>query len=246
MQVLSFEHNAALALSDPRIAKIVARIIHCLREVPVPYWPGKSEKQANKSILQPMLNAFIEQEFLAIGAGKELRITGDVDDSGGMRLDFFWEVDGKLVAVEVQFGNVGRVYSDFIKFQHLYTDGEPGRLALGISISLTNNTAQLTDSGISTHENSIRRINDFRNSIFRANPLPLLCLGLNHENSTLIDLSSSKYPGARIFEGAGAKALMHQTVAQLRSGMPVEEVGCSTMVQTSLKSFSHLSQNALF
>jgi hypothetical protein len=243
MQVSRFDHNTDIALADGRVSALVSNITRVLQATPVPFWPNKSEKQTTKCILQPVLNAHISQELIALGAGEELKVTGDSDSQDGMRVDFYWPIDDKLVAVEVQFGNVGRVYGDLWKFLHLEASGQ---LALAISVSLTDATAQLTDSGISTHENTVKRICEVQRSTFSRIPVPLLCLGLSHEGTDLLDFSRSQFEGPRVLEGTGAKANIHHAVRQLREGTVLEDVGPLAVARERSKASVPAQQAGLF
>lgn len=209
-------------LRDERVSECVTSVIGALEATPVPYWRGKSEKQASKSVLQPILNAYIEEELLAYGWEREYRVTGHEDGGSGMRVDFSKNVGGRLVVVEVQFGNVGRFFGDLAKFLHLQSEG---RLALAVHVALTDETALQTDSGIATFETTVRRIAEFRGSILKDIPVPMLALGLSHHGAHIVDFSKSQFPHPRVLQGEGAKAAITHAVTGLRSGLAIEQVG---------------------
>ncbi|WP_187631001.1 hypothetical protein [Paraburkholderia sp. UCT31] len=221
MNVSSFSNRADTALRNRTIRREVRGLIEALESVSTTLWPGKSEKQAGKCILQPMLNCWIEQELVERGWTKEVAVTG-VSETDGMRVDFCRKIGKRVILLEVQLGNVGRLYADFAKFQHAQMKGN---LALAITVSLTAATAKLTDSGLSTHENTLTRVAEFNDTIFEAIPVPLLCLGLSHDPSNVVDLSKSRFPHPKILSGKGAKAEIASAVEKLRRGVPVEWVG---------------------
>jgi hypothetical protein len=233
MQVVQFAHNIDIANLDPELSVIVKDALDALSVVPTPFWLGKSEKQQSKCILQPVVNAYIERELTARGWGGELRVTGADDSVLGMRIDFHRWINGQLVAMEVQLGNVGRVYGDFFKFLHLKSQG---RLALAISVSFTDATARLTDSGLSTHENTVTRITEVKDTVLRAIPVPIVCFGIDHRGSTMIDFSASRFPTPKVLSGPDAKSNIQYSVDRLRAGVAIEDVGPPDVHSAALRS----------
>jgi hypothetical protein len=242
MKVFRFDHNTERALDDASVRASVASLVTVLEKTPVPYWKGKSEKQASKSILQPVLNAYIEQELVEAGWEREYRVTGAEDGTGGMRIDFCRQVRDQLVAVEVQFGNVGRYYGDMYKFLHLQSKG---RLALAIHVALTDETASLTDSGIATYETSRRRIEEVADTILRDIPVPILCLGLSHQDSKLVDFAQSRFQSPKLLQGDGAKASIAHAVGELRSGVPIEFIAPPGVIRAPLRARTAAAQAEL-
>lgn len=243
MKVLRFDHNTQQALQTEEVHSAVSNLISVLEKTPVPLWSeGKSEKQEFKSILQPVLNAFIEQELVENGWGREYRVTG-YDEAGGMRVDFCRDFGDKLCVVEVQFGNVGRFYGDMWKFLHLQAQG---RLALAVHVALTDETAAFTDSGIATHETSVRRLQEVADSALTAIPVPIICLGLSHQGAELVDFAQSRFKHAKILQGKGAKSSISHAVAQLRRGLPIEEVGPPNIIREQLRRTATSAQGVLF
>lgn len=241
MKVTRFDHLTADALLNTEVLEALNRLVRILESTPVPYWKGKSEKQAKKSILQPILNIHIEQDLLDAGWEREVRVTGNGDGNKGMCVDFARNVGDQLIVVEVQFGNVGRVYSDFHKFEHLQVEG---RLALAILVTLTDETAALTDSGITTFETVCRRVDEVRNTIFKAIPIPMVCLGLSHKDTKLVDVALSKFEKAKVLAGAGAKDAIAFAVAALRAGIPIQDVGPPGVIRKQLRSNASQGQLA--
>lgn len=240
MQVIRFDHHTERALRDEQVAACAASVLDALAATPVPYWRGKSEKQAAKSVLQPVLNAYIEQELWDRGWEREWRATGACDGANGMRVDFCRQVGGgQVVAVEVQLGNVGRFYSDIFKFLHLQAQG---RLALAIHVSLTDETANLTDSGLSTHETTLRRVAEVSDTVFEKIPVPLMCLGLTHDGSPIVDFAKSLFPHPRVLQGDGAKTSISHAVAQLRRGVPIEQVSPPSVIRPALRAVADVRQ----
>lgn len=242
MKILRFDHNTERALSNDTVRASVASLISALQSTPVPFWRGKSEKQQSKSILQPVLNAYIEQELLERGWDRECKVTGDADGATGMRIDFCQHSDDGLTAVEVQFGNVGRYYGDMYKFLHLQAEGQ---LALAIHVALTDETARLTDSGIATYETSVRRIQEVAGTILRYIPVPLICLGLSHQCSELVDFAQSRFSNPKVLQGDGAKASISHAVAELRRGIPIEQVAPPGVIRSPLRATIEPSQAML-
>ncbi|WP_434716287.1 BglII/BstYI family type II restriction endonuclease [Paraburkholderia sp. A3RO-2L] len=242
MQVFRFDHNTERALQDESVRNSVSSLLTALARTPVPFWRGKSEKQGSKSILQPVLNAYIEQELVEDGWEREYKVTGDEDGPSGMRIDFCRFTENRLIAVEVQFGNVGRYYGDEHKFLHLQA---AGRLAIAVHVVLTDETARLTDSGISTYETSVRRIQEVAHTIYRYIPVPLICLGLSHEGSELVDFSKSRFPNPKILQGEGAKASISHAVSELRRGVALEMVAPPAVIRAPLRTWAPAAQAEL-
>jgi len=242
MKLSRFDHRTEAILLNPEVSTALSHLTTILESTPVPYWLGKSQKQATKSVLQPVLNTFIEQELLAAGWEREVRVTGGSDGMHGMCVDFARQIGNRLMVVEVQFGNVGRTYSDFHKFEHLQMEG---RLPVAILVTLRHDTAVLTDSGIATFETSVRRIEEVKNTIFKAIPVPLVCLGLSHQDAPLVDFSRSRFADAKVLSGTGAKADIAHAVSALRSGTPIEDVGPRVVIDTARKPTSQQGQLSL-
>ncbi|KWA83759.1 hypothetical protein WL29_20560 [Burkholderia ubonensis] len=242
MKVVRFDHNTEHALETEFVHSSVANLISVLKNTPVPYREEKSENQKSKSILQPVLNAFIEQELVEHGWDREYRVTGDVE-TGGMRVDFCRRSDDKLCVVEVQFGNVGRFYGDMWKFLHLQAQG---RLALAVHVALTDETAAFTDSGISTYETSVRRVLEVADTTLKAIPVPIICLGLSHQGAELVDFAQTRFKNTKMLQGEGAKAKIHHAVAQLRRGVPLDQVGPPNGIREQIRRAAASVQAALF
>jgi hypothetical protein len=241
MKVLRFDHNTERALEDATVRECVAGLVAALEKSPVPFWRGKSEKQASKSILQPVLNAFIKQELVDAGWDWEYRMTGADDGAGGMRVDFCKHVGTRLIAVEVELGNGASLFRDLVKFQHLQC---LGRLALAIYVDLTDETARLTDSGLTTHEMVVRRIHgDFAETA--AKGIPILCLGLSHQNSVLVDFAQSRFPNPKVLQGDGAQASIAHAVGELRRGVPIELIAPPGVIRAPLRSRTSAAQAEL-
>ncbi len=243
MKVFRFDHNTERALQTDEVRESVASLVSALEATPVPFWHGKSEKQTSKSILQPVLNAYIEQELVERGWVREYKVTGDDDGPTGMRIDFGQHSDGRLTAVEVQFGNVGRYYADMYKFFHLQA---AGRLALAINVVLTDETARMTDSGIATYETSVLRIKEIAGTTLRCIPVPIVCLGLSQQGTELVDFAQSRFSNPKIFQGEGAKASIAHAVAELRRGVPIEDVAPPHIIRAPLRTVAAPAQAMLF
>lgn len=221
MQVQSVHHSAAEALAHPQILALAHEVEAVLRGLPVPIWEGKSEKQVGLSILQPMLNALVYESLVPRGWAAEVALTHD-GGSAAMTVDFVQWVDGRLVALEVQFGNAARLHSDFMKFIYLRDEA---RLALAMTVTFERQTATLADSGVANFGQVTRGLETFARSL-RA--LPMVCLGISHHNSALADFSKSQFPSPTILSGVGAKTRIHTAARALLAGTPIEQIGADS------------------
>jgi hypothetical protein len=154
-----YESNAAAALVDSEIVKMWEELCFALEQAPVPVYPEKSSKQKkqNLSLVQPMLNALIEQWMLGFGwetQGDIRTLTRGLETEAGT-VDFFHRLpDGRYIAVEVQFANGGRLERDYYKLKQLH---KHGLLALGIAVYLDKKTGKTADSGLAEYETAVAR-----------------------------------------------------------------------------------------
>jgi hypothetical protein len=241
MKVLRHDHNTERALEDGAVRASVESLLAVLEKAPVPYLKGKSEKQPEKCILQRVLNVYFEQELRESGWESQFRVTEAKNGASGMRSDFCKQVGDRLIAVEVELGNGASFFRNLIRFQHLNAQG---RLALAISVELTAESARLTDSGLTSHEMDVQKLEVFRET--SAKGIPILCLGLSHQNSVHIDFARSQFPNPKVFQGKGAMAAIGQVVEALRSGVSIKDVAPPSFNRAPLRAATAPAQGMLF
>lgn len=202
--------------------KALDEIIALIQRCPIPIWPEKSPNQPGKHLLQSVLNFCLAQEILSLGWRAEVDVTKNADGSGHV-VDFLRPLStGKLLVVEVQFGNNARIQCDFEKMHHLECKG---LLQLGIIITLTSKLAKITDSGIASFELAVKTVKQYRDTTFTRIKTPVLIIGLaSREAADWIDLSKSKVPDVKSLRGKGNNNKHKLVASQIMSGVAVGEI----------------------
>lgn len=211
MPVLKLEtycSNALDALSDSVISAKYQEVLAVLQEAKTPIFREKSSYQKNLDLVHPVLNAVLDKWFSGLGWERQAmvaKLSGDDSDSGS--IDFVHKLaDGRYIALEIQFGNGGRLERDFFKFQALH---QPGRLALSVIAYFTRDTACTADSGLAMFETAVRRKK-------MHGDLPLCIIGVSRDDTPETDLA--QIPGIvfpSVLGGSGTdKAPLIDVVAE--------------------------------
>lgn len=190
-------------------------------EAPVFEWPGKSKKNPRLCVVQQVMNTYFERLFVTEHEWEFHPLATRIPDSkltADFRKKFVGPSDEELVIqVEVQFGNMGKWYSDIFKFQSAYSDKYAH---VGLSIVPMHEMAKLIDSNVAYFERARRELPSAELSI----TLPILLLGLEYENAETIDLSRSHFDELDDVKGKGGHENQRRIVHAYLSDTPIEEV----------------------
>jgi len=188
---------------------------------PVPVYAGKSFKQKSIDLVHPLLNAMHSYWYTALGWDSEVKLRDIVGVNQGLgeRLDFARKLPNeKWLAIEVQFGNGGRLEKDFSKMRELHTRG---LLELGILVYFTQETADTADSGLASFEKVLQYKHLFED-------LPVLVVGLSRKNTPVLDLAQLRQiPFPQVMGGKGGKDAkkLHKFLAyQIAHGVAVSSI----------------------
>lgn len=209
MQSQVYYSNAEQALALPEIANRLAELRSVLDELPVPVYVGKSARQAGLDLVHPMLNALIEHWMVTLDWDTQSQVNhltgGREEDTGSF--DFSHKLpDGRYIALEIQFGNGGRIERDFYKLEQLHGQG---LLALGVIVYLNRATGKTADSGLAEYEVAVSRKGLHKD-------MPLCILGLSRTGTPEVDLSvipDIVFPSVMGGSGKGTEPL-HLYIAQ--------------------------------
>lgn len=179
-----------------------------MQEAKTPVFKEKSSYQKNLDLVHPVLNAVLDKWFSGLGWERQAQVaklSGDESDNGS--IDFVHRLtDGRYIALEIQFGNGGRLERDFSKFQALH---QPGLLALSVIAYFTRDTAGTADSGLAMFETAVRRKK-------MHGDLPLCIIGVSRDDTPETDLA--QIPGIvfpSVLGGSGTeKAPLIDVVAE--------------------------------
>ena len=195
MQVHEAHYEVEELLNNPSNRAVVDEIIAVLKDLPVPFYEGKSFLQKKLCIVHPLLNTCSEKWFELLGWQLQAKLSkiADIPDNGSF--DFLLETSpGLFVAVEMQLGNGGRSPRDREKLEQLH---HAGKLQFAVVISFTRETANHADSGLAMHETLCRHAEQNRFKI------PTVLLGLDARESEIFDVA--KIPGLTFATSLGGK-----------------------------------------
>lgn len=174
-------HHAQQALENPEIQTRLNQLFEVVDDWVVPSYPGKSTRQDKIDLVHPILNAMAELWLTTVDwevQGALDRLTDGKEREKGT-VDFFCKLsDGRYIAVEVQFGNGGRVERDFSKLTKLHRHG---LLALGVLMYFDRKTAVTADSGLGVYETVCARKDELGTA-------PSVILGVSREDTPVVDL----------------------------------------------------------
>lgn len=162
-------------LSGPETAAVRDELLRVCRDCPVPVYPGKSQRQPNKDVVQQIMNTYFRLRFASCGWEVEPLATPD-DHEDALRGDFrkrFVLNDRKVITpqIEVEFGNVASSYRNYFKFQLSFSYGLAD---IGVLIVPSSELANRIDSGVANYEKAMREIPQAKLSV----TVPILVIGL--------------------------------------------------------------------
>ena len=207
--------------------ELLEEVSNIVQKAPIFIWPNKSsasQKVEKHCILQSMNNAWFQAEFRARGWLDEFPSQPTTSaEYPGYRVDFATPIANKWAMVEVEFGNRARLDSDFRKMHDAYNWG---RLHVGIIITPCIEMANLSTGGSATYNQAYHDVHRCHPDTI---PYPLQLIGLEYKNATLIDMSKSGFPSADYLSGMKVKPPLYHAIAQIRAGVPVEEIRMPNM-----------------
>lgn len=145
------------------------------KKCPVPIYPGKSQRQTSKDVVQQVMNTYFRIQFENNGWEKEPLATPD-ENADELRADFrkkfvISENQNVTLQIEVEFGNIASSYRNYFKFQLSFSYGLTD---LCVLIVPSNELANRIDSGVSNYEKCIREIEQAKMSV----TVPTIVIGL--------------------------------------------------------------------
>jgi len=194
-------------------------ITSVIQELPLFIYPGKSASNPNLDVSQQMLNTFFDRKF-AVEHGWEYHPPAtDIEDSN-LAADFYKEFGELKIQSEVQFGNIGRWYSDVFKFQAAYSTE---RINFALSIVPKHELAVRIDSNLVNFERTVRELPAAKLSI----TLPILLIGLYPDDDTeIINLTQCDFDtrGQITANTTVAKTNRYRIVNSILAGTPLGEI----------------------
>lgn len=188
MNVRTFSYRfAEEILQHPRYALVYDELLRVCRECPLPVYPGKSQNQPNKDVVQQVMNSFFFKRFESLSWETEPAATpGENEDElrSDFRKTFVDPETGEVlltVQIEVEFGNVASSYRNYFKFQLSYSYSLADICVL---IVPSQHLSVRIDSGVSNFEKTCREIPSAKLSI----TVPTLVIGLFDDGVTAWDL----------------------------------------------------------
>lgn len=162
-------------LSASGYCDIKQEILDICCDCPIPVYPGKSKRQANKDVVQQIMNTYFRLQFVSHGWEAEPLATPN-DHEDALRADFrktfaFKDKASLTAQIEVEFGNVASSYRNYFKFQLSFSCGAAD---ICILIVPSYNLAGRIDSGVANFEKAVREIPQAKLSI----TVPIYVIGL--------------------------------------------------------------------
>lgn len=162
-------------LSAPGYCDIKNELLNICYGCPIPIYPGKSDKQPQKDVVQQIMNTYFRLQFDAYGWEVEPLATPD-NYEDALRADFrktfyFRGREPITVQIEVEFGNVASSYRNYFKFQLSFAYGLTDMCVL---IVPSYDFANRIDSGVSNFEKAAREIPQAKLSV----TVPIYVIGL--------------------------------------------------------------------
>lgn len=164
-------------LQHPRYLPVYEEIIRVCRDCPLPVYEGKSKVQANKDVVQQVMNTYFRLRFVSLGWQPEpLAAPDNTEDAlrSDFRKSFIDEESGEVLVtlqIEVEFGNVASSYRNYFKFQLSFSYGLTDICVL---IVPSYRVANRIDTGVSNFEKILREIPAAKLSV----TVPVLVIGL--------------------------------------------------------------------
>lgn len=257
MKILTYQHNWHSNVSDS-VRVGVNHLIGVAERMPFPIWPEKSPKANDETItcprklkelrgycgLQSVMNTYFEQELMDHG----FKMQVDPRPGSSQKMDFLRpNVYGEQpTGYEMEFGYTARIESNLMKFSDSYLKGRMGSAVLVVP---TSSVARQLASGVATFENAVELLKFWSPELVRC---PVLVVGLDDENTKVIDFSESCIPTAQHLSGNSNKRVIWHAVESFRNGLPMSEIGLpGAALQRRLKTVTkrpalNLAQEAMF
>lgn len=225
---------------SPLSEQVLGTVESIVQALPYVVWPEKSEKLLNTSGmsarkerelqklegLQSLYNVWLSQELQEAGFEAECPVRDARYATDSQRVDFARMVeDDKRVMLEVEFGYTASIERNFFKLADAY---HHGRSAFGVMVLPTLALARTIASGVATYETAVERLSSFHPKTL---PVPLLLVGLDHQEARRLDLSESRLPDASCLSGNKGKAVLWHVASELRAGVCVQDIGLPTAIQ---------------
>ena len=210
--------DASLSNLDDEARTLFNEVCGVTNAMPASIWPEKSKRQKGKSVLQSVHNYDLKLELDA--RGWELEPYVYEQDRSVRRADFNKGVGAAKVVIEAEFGNASRTDSAQVKFQTAYLNNA---LKLAIMIVATNKMAKLTDSGLTTFEQTRAYFSGLHPAMVA---YPLVVIGLEFdESTTVLDWSKSQFSDAECLSGnSGCNNIVH-ALSEYKAGVVIDTIG---------------------
>jgi hypothetical protein len=192
-----------------------------LAEMPLSIYPGKSEKQKDKYVLQSVHNYHLK--YVLSEQGWNLEPFVDGTGLSSRRADFSAGAGRKKIVMEVELGNKARIDSALVKFQSAW---HAGILKLAILVVPVNRLAAITDSGLATFEPAVQYLEGLPKGMV---PFPLIVIGLDTDASTpVLDWSTTRVGSAKNLSGNNDKSVLAHAVSEYHAGVVFTEIALPT------------------
>lgn len=149
---VTYKLNERAQSVSAQVHALFQGIVAAFEDMPAPLYEDKSSKQQSLDLLHSIVNAMAEVWLCLAGWERQRTLAHMTENAVRERrsVDFAFRLpDGRYFALEVQFGNGGRLTADYGKFRTLH---EQGKLALGVVVYFDRETAVTADSGLAYYE----------------------------------------------------------------------------------------------
>jgi hypothetical protein len=218
MNSISHFHNCTPEeiAANPRLNAALQSAFEVVQEAAYPLYTGKSSVNRKFNFSQVLANVDFEQAFMDHGWAVQPRVVE------GYFSDFDSGIGVDRTLIEVELGNGGRLLCDFSKFLHA-SEPEGGGLGLGILIVPTSKLASRTDTGLSTFQGALDRLNHFAKGCmaFKA-----VVIGIEPptDDSVIVDWSESNFTLAEISSKTSTAFMKNHAIRLYRGGVPLADI----------------------
>ena len=170
---------AAEIVEHPNYKNVFTELSDVCQSCPIPVYPGKSDRQSGKDVIQQIMNTYFKLRFQSLGWELEPLVTPDSSQDelrADFRKSFSSTGDRPITAqIEVEFGNIASSYRNYFKFQLSFSYNLTDICVLVVP---SQKLANRIDSGVANYEKVVREIPQAKLSI----TVPILVIGLFDEN----------------------------------------------------------------
>jgi len=221
-EIFSYRFSQEI-LENQRYSDALHEIIDVIECIPLFYYPNKSTSNKKLDVVQQVMNAYFEKQFVLHHKWDWHPLATKIAGSG-LKADFRKTFERLTIQVEVQFGNMARWYSDIFKFQTAYSQN---LTHIGLSIVPTSNLAKRIDSNVVNYERAIRELPSAELSI----TLPILLIGIEPDDKTPIyDISQCRFGNVRKITGTGKAENIWRIIEGYDKGKSPSEIDESSPV----------------